>query len=129
MEKSTIVSLLRKYQSGELTPKEQTELQLWANRHPANQALVDRAANGPWLGKALLDYVEILNDDQGTAKRLTQRIVDPFISQSTNPLRLRKWLPYAAAAALILAIATWFYTETGRQLPADSEKFADIPPG
>lgn len=129
MEKSTIVSLLQKYQSGELTPKEQTELQLWADRHPANQALLDRAANGTWLSKALLDYDEILTDDQGTAEQLTQRIVDPLTLQSTQPLWLHKWLPYVAAAALILAIATWFYTETARQLPADSEKFADIPPG
>lgn len=129
MERSSIVSLLQKYQRGDLTPAEQAELQKWADAHPANQTLMDRAANGTWLSQALSDYDKVLTDDQGTAERLTQYIVDRSTPQSSQPAMLRKWIPYVAAAVLILTTVTWFYTQIGRQVPANREKFTDILPG
>ena len=128
MERSAIVSLLRKYQSGELTAAERAELQKWANRHPANQALVERAADATWLSQALSDYDQVLNDDHSTAAQLTQHITGRIDLQSAKPAKLRKWLPYAAAAILAVAIGTWFYTGT-EPLPPLGREFTDIPPG
>lgn len=129
MERSAIVSLLRKYQSGELTATEKTELQKWADRHPANQALMDRVANGTWLRQALSDYDQVLTDDHGTAAQLTRHITSSSSVRSARPMKLRKRLPYAAAAILTLAIGVWHYSDRNRGPLTGNENFTDIPPG
>lgn len=130
MERSTIVALLRKYQSGELSAEEQTVLQQWADSHSANRELMDRTADGAWLSQALRDYDEVLTtDDHVTAQLLARQIMDQATPKLDNQRTLNRWFPYVAAAVVALAVGTWVYTENSLRPSAVNEAFADILPG
>lgn len=130
MERSRIVALLRKYQSGELSAEEQTVLQQWADSHSANRELMERTADGTWLSQALRDYDEVLTtDDHATAQLLARQIMDRATPKPNNQRTLRQWLPYVAAAVVALAVGTWVYTENSLRPSAVNEAFADILPG
>jgi len=109
-----IVALLRNYLKEELTAAERAELAAWADHKPENRWLLKRIGQEDRLMDDMKAYWDLWNDEEATGRE--QRIGANFrdkaelAAQSRVPLKtrgLRRWLPYAAAALIVLAVGFW----------------------
>lgn len=111
-ETDHIIQLLRKSIAGTLSPAEDTELRAWVESDASYQALLNRIHDGRSLEELLLLRYELERDDRRDyVDRLQETLaVRMATSQNNNKLhRLRRWLPYTAAALIVVTIATWFF--------------------
>lgn len=127
-----IVELLGKHLNGTLNTQETIILQQWVNAKPEHYQLMDRIAQDDLLRADILLYWDLWNDTE-TADR-EQRIFDKVNQKITEKRpfslrRIRKWIPYTAAAILVLAVSVYYKEHKPKQIAKTALMAKDILPG
>lgn len=127
-----IIVLLRKYLSGTLNDQENAALQEWAKAKPENQRLLEHIAQEKLLRSDIQLYWDLWNETEAPGRE--QRIIDSVLQKTASqrrPLshRLRRWIPYAAAALLILGIVILSINRQPEQVSESNLTAQDILPG
>jgi len=127
-----ISQLLYKYVRGTLSEAEHEELIAWAGAHPDNLQLLQQVDDGNNLDANLADWFAIPKKTLADDFRLETRI-----SKHEKQIKIRqtrRWLPYAAAAVIVLTVGVWLL-DFSHQPPApesqtlDEQLSVDIAPG
>ncbi|MFC3199743.1 FecR domain-containing protein [Parapedobacter deserti] len=136
MERSKVVYLLRKHIGGELTTDEKNELISWADSHPANRALLHKAADTTWLTNTLRDYDHVLPaEEEAVAQALARHIMRQDTAQRRPSRKISRRLSTAAtwwmcAAAMILAVTcAWLLLNSRHAAEGQRNVASDIAPG
>lgn len=117
-----IRQLINRQLQGELSDAEYHELTIWLTENPRHRTLYEELADGRLLSQALTAFAR--PDTEKALAQLRKRM-----ESASVPRRLVRWLPYAAAAILVLAIGI-FFLENNRQHPTGNRlTTVDIQPG
>lgn len=105
MEEKKIVLLIQKYLQGTLTPEEQAYLDEWKEQDQANHILLNELEDSAWLREQLENYDALaLKDVDRESLAMAKQIMS-----NNRPERLRRWLPYVAAAILLVVASVSFW--------------------
>ncbi|SKB30417.1 FecR family protein [Parapedobacter luteus] len=133
-----IVYLLRGHISRELNAQEQAELLAWGNRDPAFRRLLEEVVSEEGLKAALQAFDAVYGTDQAASiSRMERRIADGIRAAEEKSLkrrathRLQRWIPYAAAVILVLAVGIYinYRTDVPSKTTDTTHLAADIQPG
>lgn len=112
MDKEIIIEylLLRRLQ-GLTTPKENEFIEKWAARAPENQAVLNRLDSKEELREDLRELFSLIDNEEGNKrlKRMKARIQETTNTSLSTQKRITKWIPYVAAAVIILWATSWFF--------------------
>jgi len=124
VEREQIVLLLQKYLRDTLSPKEAAQLEDWANRDAANRQLLANFDKEEWLRSELLDFHAMAPANlERESAQLSRRIIG---GRNVRSLYY-KWLPYAVAAILAMAIGVFFLDNDKKH--NDHALSIEVPPG
>jgi transmembrane sensor len=115
MDKQAVKDLLVRYRAGNCTKAEQHLVESWIVYHAADPLDLSDA--------------QLLEDLLDIRLRLER---DLQARETTKAYTMRKWLPYAAAIALLLSVGIWLSNDRWlirHQQPAAETQIVDIAPG
>lgn len=95
MTESRLVTLIVQKVSGELSPDEAVELDIWAGLEPNNKAFLDRVTNEEWLSQEMKLW-ENISIPAGYKK---QALLTPI----RKKVGIRRFVGWSAAAAVLVA--------------------------
>ncbi len=121
-----ISRLLYKHLRGTLSEAEEAELTAWAAADPANRALLERVGDGERFDADLRAWYALPRKSVADDPRLDAEITAH--ERGSKVRRLRPWLPYAAAAAILLAVG-WLLLVDSRESSVDGLAATEILPG
>lgn len=127
-----ISQLLYKHLSGTLSQAEHEELMAWVAAHPDNLRLFEQANDGNQLDTDLEHWLAIPKKTLADDFRLQAEVAKH--ERRLKVRRLRRWLPYAAAVMIALAVGIWFLDTSDqrsgiRHQSLDGRLTADVAPG
>lgn len=121
--------ILRKLQ-GAITPEDEALLDTWAAAEPANRALLNRLMDESQVVADTKAFDELWGSEDGVAR--FDRMEQTVLADTAVPVKglWRRWLPFTAAAILLVAMGTWvFFNNTTANRQATIAYADNITPG
>lgn len=129
-ELNNILSLPRKQIVGTLTDEDRYALAEWSKQHPAYADLLKELSDEDLLFAGYADYLEVYEAAVSQRlERISGHLMD-VVGRTDRTLKVRwinRWLPYAAAAVVLVALMTALWMSGNREPWSNAGQ--DIAPG